>query len=40
MQIAVDPASSSQFDDENLFIQAAGGFDKKGRVFGLGASAS
>ena len=41
MQSATNPASSSsQSDNEDLFIQAVGGFDKKGRVFGLGASAS
>ncbi|KAK4279126.1 hypothetical protein QN277_016879 [Acacia crassicarpa] len=37
-QIENDP-TSSYADNESLFIQAAGGFDKKGRVFGMGASA-
>ena len=31
---------SSYSDNESLFIQAAGGFDKRGRVFGMGGSAS
>ncbi|KAK4255397.1 hypothetical protein QN277_008401 [Acacia crassicarpa] len=32
--------TSSQSNNESLFFQAARGFDKKGRVFELGASAS
>ncbi|KAK4263613.1 hypothetical protein QN277_029002 [Acacia crassicarpa] len=38
-QTATDPASS-QSDNENLFIQATRGFDKKGRAFKLGSSAN
>ncbi|KAK4270493.1 hypothetical protein QN277_023523 [Acacia crassicarpa] len=38
-QRETDP-SSSVCDNDSLFIQAAGGFDKKGRVFGYGAAAS